>query len=195
MSRPKRQCRVDAAFYEENGSSDEDDYGSILNDLTEEDEKSDEGGDEETTSLPEDDIILEEALLQDEEESSSDEEDPVIENGASNSGDCHVSPSGISWLERQRNLGYQLVDGNIRKRLSQSNRLLSTTKAAIRCLGYELDCNEATPAESQRMTKSKRCYLCDVKKDRKTFVCCPKCARPRCNEHRSHLCSGCTSSV
>ena len=113
---------------------------------------------------------------------------------------CHLRKVGETRKQEQhytflRTLGYQLVDGNIRKRIRENQWLLSSTKAAMERLGYVLGDNNAVSAEPERMPKSKRCYLCDVKKDRKTFVCCPRCARPRCNEHRSHLCSSCASSV
>jgi len=93
-----------------------------------------------------------------------------------------------------RNLGYQLVDANIRKRLLRPTALSTVTKNAMKSLGYENDQITSSCWVEERLPKSKRCAFCDTKKDRKTFVCCPSCRKPRCNEHRSHLCFCCASS-
>ena len=89
-----------------------------------------------------------------------------------------------------RNAGYQLVDRHIRRRLQQPTNLRQTTKMAMHCLGYEIPAVEHVH-QVPRLEKSKRCAFCPVRSDRKTFVCCPRCGKPRCNDHRSDLCKNC----
>lgn len=86
------------------------------------------------------------------------------------------------------NAGYQLVDAHIRRRIENVSQLKSSTRAAMRSLGY--NSTAAVPSEPI-MEKSRRCYLCENKKDRKTNQCCPQCHQPRCREHRSELCVKC----
>ena len=88
-----------------------------------------------------------------------------------------------------KNSGYQLVDRHIRRRLQNRQFLRETTKIATRLLGYDLP---EPHQEDGRMLQSKRCAFCPSKKDRKTFVCCPRCHKARCNDHRSNLCLDCS---
>lgn len=39
--------------------------------------------------------------------------------------------------------------------------------------------------------KRKRCFYCKTEKDRKTNICCAKCAKPTCDEHRISCCISC----
>ena len=89
-----------------------------------------------------------------------------------------------------KNAGYQLVDKHIRKRLHEPSNLRQATKASVKLLGYDLPAIENRDAP--RLEKSKRCAYCPNNIGRKTFVCCPRCTKPRCNDHRSNLCYECT---
>lgn len=42
-----------------------------------------------------------------------------------------------------------------------------------------------------KLEKRVRCRFCTVHRDRKTPIVCPRCRRPRCEEHRSLLCEYC----
>jgi len=45
--------------------------------------------------------------------------------------------------------------------------------------------------ESNKMAKRKRCAYCELSKDKKTFLCCSKCRKPVCEEHRYEICIHC----
>lgn len=90
------------------------------------------------------------------------------------------------------NAGYDLVDRHIRRRLQQGP-LRATIQTAMKLVGYDIPA-QSLPSE-ERLQKPIRCGLCPPKRDRKTSSCCPRCHRPRCTEHRSHLCTDCSTSV
>lgn len=90
-----------------------------------------------------------------------------------------------------KNCGYQLIDAHIRRRIINDTSLAKSTKAAIHDLGYEIQSQSLQPI---RLQKSKRCSFCPYSRDRKTFICCTKCSKTICNEHRSYFCIDCEKS-
>lgn len=45
--------------------------------------------------------------------------------------------------------------------------------------------------ERRRLVTKARCAMCGPRKDRKTWLLCPSCAAPMCDEHRVYLCMNC----
>ena len=40
-----------------------------------------------------------------------------------------------------------------------------------------------------QLTPRQRCEICPREMDRKTTFACPRCLKPCCREHRSHVCN------
>lgn len=97
-----------------------------------------------------------------------------------------------------KSTGYQLVDDQIKRRLSSGTLglLSSKIKSAMIAIGYDVNdhtssANSQPSISSVRLPKAVRCAFCDRSADRKTFSACPKCKQPCCNIHRSNLCINC----
>ena len=83
-----------------------------------------------------------------------------------------------------KSLVLSLVKPHLQDRL-QVPRLPRNTRINIREILHENE--DQHILHDNRMEQRKPCAFCDSKKHRKSFLCCCKCCRPVCEEHRYDL--------
>ena len=89
-----------------------------------------------------------------------------------------------------KNVGYQLVDGQIKARIAKGG-MKETVSHAMKLLGYTVMEQHCEPFHMVHLPKQKRCKLCGADRDRKTKTACAKCGAPMCLEHRAYVCNTC----
>jgi hypothetical protein len=94
-----------------------------------------------------------------------------------------------------KNVGYQLVDKHIKRRIVEGPMNLAV-RTAMEAIGYNLNGNiDQGTSNALKLNPKKRCAICPGDKDRKTAWACPRCLKPCCMEHRSDLCKTCAGPV
>lgn len=88
-----------------------------------------------------------------------------------------------------KNVGYQLVDGLIQRRLAKKS-LKQCVISAMKVLGYEYKMRTEYNSNTN-LDKPRRCQLCPYSKDKKSKCTCSKCHRVMCAAHRAFICSNC----
>lgn len=120
--------------------------------------------------------------------------DVSTSNGSHVYGATHDGNSSTAHMDFLKNAGYQMVDELIRRRI-EKGKLQKGTREAMEKLGYEVNNQMKHPAVDEnnalQLSSRQRCHLCPREIDRKTTSACPRCRKPRCQDHRSQLCSDC----
>jgi hypothetical protein len=88
-----------------------------------------------------------------------------------------------------KNVGYQLVDSHIRRRLVNTKGLKNSVITAMKMIGYKVE--PQPECHATHLEKARRCQLCPYSKDLKTKSACCKCSRAMCSTHRAFLCTEC----
>lgn len=88
-----------------------------------------------------------------------------------------------------KNVGYQLVDQHIRKRILKKS-IKTSVRVSMEMIGYKL--NKDHRSTIIPLEKSRRCQLCPYSKDHKTKNLCSKCLRAMCGSHRAFVCIECS---
>jgi hypothetical protein len=123
--------------------------------------------------------------------------DVSTSNGSYVYGVTHGITSSSGHMDCLKNAGYQLVDALIRKRI-QAGHLKASTSEAMKAIGYALEQTNFIAVEHTSITKLTsriRCHYCPRESDKKTTTACPRCRKPRCQNHQSQLCCECAAIV
>lgn len=103
----------------------------------------------------------------------------------------HQRTSGVTMdrVDFLKSVGYNLIDQQIRRRITNAKSLQKHVRTAIELLGYTIIDN--VDFNRELLKKQRRCQICQATADRKSKSVCCSCGKVICMEHTYKLCHYC----